>query len=401
MNVFPPGFESWSADRQDAYILLMAGTRKAEAEARKAEAEAEAQARKAEAEAEARKAEAEAEARKAEAEARKAEAEAVARKAEAEARKAEAEAEGRKAEIDVAARNVGFGVLPIKVTHWNSLVSHYIEVPRKHYSLDEFRLLVRLAFNDDITTDEFRLYLLPFDCEIDARILVDTTLRFNEFLDTILAANRRLPSMFVWNYENSSPAKLPDDHEVEKTGSDVSRSSACSLACREAYNSTCLCCGYNGKDKIHAAHIFDIGVYNQMSKKGRSFLRQLGLAYINELANLICLCVSCHQKFDNFRLGIDPTEKMWIVGVAERKENIEFGNRVHGKKIHFYAGGPPPESALVWKWRRFVEANNAWCCCFCDSIFPTASTTEQNFDDHKLNCKLKAMSILEAENSRG
>ena len=57
--------------------------------------------------------------------------------------------------------------------------------------------MVKLAFNDDITTDEFRLYLLPVDCEIDERILVNEE-RFSNFLHTILACSKsRLPSMFV------------------------------------------------------------------------------------------------------------------------------------------------------------------------------------------------------------
>jgi hypothetical protein len=59
-----------------------------------------------------------------------------ARKAEAEIRMVEAEV--RKAEISNVARSIGFEYLPIKVTHWNSLVSHYIQVPRKSYSFGEF-----------------------------------------------------------------------------------------------------------------------------------------------------------------------------------------------------------------------------------------------------------------------
>jgi hypothetical protein len=157
-----------------------------------------------------RKAEAEAEARKAEAEARKAEADAAARKAEADAAARIAEAEVQKAQLGSAARNVGFECLPIKVTHWNSLVSQYIQVPTHHYSFENFLILVRLAFNDDIKTDEFRLYLLPVDCEIDDRILVDAK-RFEEFLGSIKASKGQLPSMYVWNYDTSSPTKLTNN----------------------------------------------------------------------------------------------------------------------------------------------------------------------------------------------
>lgn len=330
----------------------------------------------------------------ADAEARKAEADAEVRKAEAEVRKAEAGF--RKAEIGAASLSVGFEYLPIKVTHWKSLVSHYIQVPRSacSFDFDEFKVLVRLIFNDDITTDEFRLYVLPVDCEIDQRILVDEKC-FREFVESITSSSKnRLPSMFVWNYENSSPAKLPGAHEAEVTGSQASRSSAQSTACRDAYDSKCLCCGSTGEITNHAAHIVDYGHYKKKGN-GRPFLKQTGLVYINELANLICLCPSCHIKFDNFRLGIDPTEKMWTVSTAERKEGPEFCTHVHGKKIVFYANGAPPEQALMWKWLRFVEKNKARYCCFCESVFPTASSTEQTFDDHKLACKLQAATIAD------
>ena len=113
-----------------------------------------------------------------------------------------------------------------------------------------------------------------------------------------------------------------------------------------------------------------------MGTGGRPFLRKLGLASINELANLICLCGSCHKKFDSFRLGIDPTEGMWTVNASERKDRPEFYDLVHGKKIHFYANGTPPKQTLVWKWLRFVEKNKARCCCLCERIFPTDSSTE-------------------------
>jgi hypothetical protein len=165
MSDFPPAFDTWSHERQERFYKYLEVKVKAEAEARKAEAEA----------------------RKAEA--RKAEAEAEARKAEAEARKAEAEAEVRKAELENESRSVGFECFPIKVMHWQRLVSHYVEVPKKHYSLAAFRYHVRLAFNDEINTDEFRLYLLPCDYnDVNQRILVDAA-RYEEFMASIVFIN--------------------------------------------------------------------------------------------------------------------------------------------------------------------------------------------------------------------
>ena len=314
-------------------------------------------------------------------------------------RTAEADAEARKAEfaiqmaqIRAMERSVGFENLPIKVTHWNSLESHYIQVPKKSPSFLEFQNMVKLLFNDDITTDDFRLYLLPVDGEIDKRILVDEA-RFGEFLGSILeCSKRRLPSMFVWNYESSSPTKLPGTLDAEETGSLTSRSTAQSMACRDAYKSKCLCCGDSDAPK-HAAHVFDFGVYRKMGKGRVEFLRGLDLIYINELANLICLCTTCHTKFDNFRLGIDPTERMWIVSAEEREDRPEFHRLVHGKRITFYANGTPTDKALKWKWLRFVDKNEAWHCCLCDGVFKKSSATEIDFDAHKLACKLKASSI--------
>ena len=132
-----------------------------------------------------------------------------------------------------------------------------------------------------------------------------------------------------------------------------------------------------------------------MGHDKKLFLGNLDLVYINELANLICLCDSCHKKFDSFRLGIDPTERMWTVNAAERKDMPDFYKLVHGKKIVFYVNGTPPEQVLMWKLLRFIEKNTARYCCFCESVFPTASSTEQTFDDHKLACKLEAARIAD------
>ena len=184
------------------------------------------------AEAEVRKAVADAEVRKAvaDAEARKAEAEAEARKAEA--RKAEAEV--RMAELDIESRSVGFECIPIKVTHWQTLVSHYVEVPRRHYSLAEFRFHVRRAFENEITSKEFRLYLLPCDFnDIEQRILVDAK-SYNDFMTSITSFSNCPPSLYVWNYDDASPAKLPDTVEKKRGASNASRSSSQSDMCRKA-----------------------------------------------------------------------------------------------------------------------------------------------------------------------
>ena len=374
MSDFPPAFDTWSCERQERFYKYLEV--KADAEARKAEADA--VARKAEADAVARKAEAEADAV-----ARKAEAEA--QKAEAEARKAEAEA--RKAEIENESRSVGFECFPVKVMHWQRLVSHYVEVPKKHYSLAAFRYHVRLAFNDEINTDEFRLYLLPCDYDdVNQRILVDEA-RYEEFMASIRSSRSRQPSLYVWNYDEASPAKLPGTLAKIGSTSDVSRSSGQSDLCRATYPN-CLCCGYSGDITIEAAHIFDIGIYNRLKKDERvDTLNSLGLAGINQLANLIGLCKSCHNKFDHFHLGIDPTEKRWIVSQKERRKKPDFHLLVHGKKVVFHDSAIPPEKTLAWKWDRFIKHNKAYFCCYCDGIFPVQKSTK--FQIHFLECQLE------------
>jgi hypothetical protein len=366
MSDFPPAFDTWSHERQERFYKYLEV---------KVKAEAEAEARKAEAEAEARKAEAEAEVRKAE--------------AEAEARKAEAEAEVRKAELENESRSVGFECFPIKVMHWQRLVSHYVEVPKKHYSLAAFRYHVRLAFNDEINTDEFRLYLLPCDYnDVNQRILVDAA-RYEEFMASIRSSSSRQPSLYVWNYDEASPAKLPGTLAKIGSTSDVSRSSGQSDLCRATYPN-CLCCGYSGDITIEAAHIFDIGIYNRLKKDERvDTLNALGLAGINQLANLIGLCKSCHTKFDHFHLGIDPTEKRWIVSQKERRKKPDFHLLVHGKKVVFHDSAIPPEKTLAWKWDRFIKHNKAYFCCYCDGIFPVQKSTKGKFQIHFLECQLE------------
>jgi 5-methylcytosine-specific restriction endonuclease McrA len=353
MSDFPPAFDTWSHERQERFYKYLEVKVKAEAEA---------------------------EVRKAEAEARKAE-------AEAEARKAEAEAEVRKAELENESRSVGFECFPIKVMHWQRLVSHYVEVPKKHYSLAAFRYHVRLAFNDEINTDEFRLYLLPCDYnDVNQRILVDAA-RYEEFMASIRSSSSRQPSLYVWNYDEASPAKLPGTLAKIGSTSDVSRSSGQSDLCRATYPN-CLCCGYSGDITIEAAHIFDIGIYNRLKKDERvDTLNALGLAGINQLANLIGLCKSCHNKFDHFHLGIDPTEKRWIVSQKERRKKPDFHLLVHGKKVVFHDSAIPPEKTLAWKWDRFIKHNKAYFCCYCDGIFPVQKSTK--FQIHFLECQLE------------
>ena len=345
MSDFPPAFDTWSHERQERFYKYLEVKVKAEAEARKAEAEA---------------------------------------------RKAEAEAEVRKAELENESRSVGFECFPIKVMHWQRLVSHYVEVPKKHYSLAAFRYHVRLAFNDEINTDEFRLYLLPCDYDdVNQRILVDAA-RYEEFMASIRSSRSRQPSLYVWNYDEASPAKLPGTLAKIGSTSDVSsRSSGQSDLCRATYPN-CLCCGYSGDITIEAAHIFDIGIYNRLKKDERvDTLNALGLAGINQLANLIGLCKSCHTKFDHFHLGIDPTEKRWIVSQKERRKKPDFHLLVHGKKVVFHDSAIPPEKTLAWKWDRFIKHNKAYFCCYCDGIFPVQKSTKGKFQIHFLECQLE------------
>ena len=127
-------------------------------------------------------------------------------------------------------------------------------------------------------------------------------------------------------------------------------------------------------------------------------LNAFGLLAINELANLIGLCQSCHTKFDNFRLGIHPTEKRWIVSEKERKKRPEFHKLVHSKKVGFHLNGIPSEKTLAWKWERFTQKNKTYFCCYCDCKFPLEHSTEGEFQFHLLDCRFKNVNFDETGN---
>ena len=119
----------------------------------------------------------------------------------------------------------------VRVTHWQRLVTRHISI-HEQSTYKDFRRQIKLTFSEEIddgrSPPAFRIYTLParFD-DVDKRELVDDESKFRVLRDMLLDDSVAHPVIYVWNYDNVSPAKLPDTAQegMSETGSAVSRNS--------------------------------------------------------------------------------------------------------------------------------------------------------------------------------
>ena len=88
-----------------------------------------------------------------------------------------------------------------------------------------------------------------------------------------------------------------------------------------------------------------------------------------------------------------------MVNESERKATPEY-TLVHGKKVNFHNRYISPYEALLWKWSRFLTKNKSRYCCFCEFIFPKASS-EQECREHIITCKLENIAIADICSGEG
>jgi hypothetical protein len=89
----------------------------------------------------------------------------------------------------------------VGVTHWDSLEKQQVALGN---DLNEFLVLVRLAFSDSLT-GQFRMYTLPqgFD-DINQRRRIDTDEAYLETLHALLNVGCKLPLIYIWNVPSGS-----------------------------------------------------------------------------------------------------------------------------------------------------------------------------------------------------
>ena len=293
----------------------------------------------------------------------------------------------------------------VRVTHWQSLDKKDI-VFTERSTYKEFCIRVKLKFSEEIdgggrNPPAFRIYTFPAGFnDVAQRQLVDDETKFEALRDTIMNASASHPLIYVWNYDNVSPVKMPTVAQAKSdTGSVVSRDSTASKNCKTRDSNSCLCCGYVGSDGfgMRACHIYEIGDHSKTEQTTRvEKLERLRLVSINDLGNLITLCEKCHPAFDSHKLGIHPTEHTWIVTNALRKvvntapSGVRFV-KIHGTKVPFATRFIPPTEVLEERMSHFLGENsgNHYChlCVYVD-------INKSKFDKHVGGCALKNASAL-------
>ena len=102
----------------------------------------------------------------------------------------------------------------VRVTHWQRSVIKNITFNERS-TLKEFRRRVKLKFAEEIDDERsppnFRIYTLPAGYKnVDQRQWVDDDTKFETLRDILLDASVSQPLIYVWNYDDASPAKMPD-----------------------------------------------------------------------------------------------------------------------------------------------------------------------------------------------
>jgi len=281
--------------------------------------------------------------------------------------------------------------------------------------LNEFCIRVKLNFSEEIDGDgrnppSFRIYILRAGYkDVDDRWLVDDDTKFEELRDILMDPSAPHPLIYVWNYDNVSPAKMPDVAQAKSdTASAVTRTSGGSRDsnsaryCKSRDGNRCLCCGFVGREGfgVEACHLYEVAAHNRIKEEERqNKLQLLELVWIHELANMITLCQKCHTKFDSHKLGIHPTEHTWIVTNEARKDGATAPSGVrfidiHAKKITFAATRfIPPTAVLVERMSHFLSKNspNRYC-----HICLYVCTSENEFAVHVARCRATALPKVDA-----
>jgi hypothetical protein len=125
------------------------------------------------------------------------------------------------------------------------------------------------------------------------------------------------PELYIWNYEDESPKKLPNAKKDRDCDSVVSRYSNQSKICKEKDGYICLCCGFFGPEGLamKCCHLYEIKAHEALTTvaERKDKLKSLKLVDINELRNLVTMCEKCHTRFDSHQIGIHPVDRRWII----------------------------------------------------------------------------------------
>jgi HNH endonuclease len=314
----------------------------------------------------------------------------------------------------------------VHVTHWQRLVTKNVTF-NERTSYKEFCIRIKLKFSEEIDDRRkppaFRIYTLSAGSDnVEHRQLVDDDTKFEKLRDILMDPSAPHPVIYVWNYDDASPSKMPDVAQAKSdtgsaksdtasaksdtgsaksdtasaksdTASAVSRDPTASKFCKTRDDYTCLCCRYVGSAGfgLKACHLYEIGAHSRIRDEEQrlKILKRLRLVTINDHCNFITLCEKCHPKFDSHRLGIHPTDHTWIVTneVREDGTTAPSGARfvdIHAKKVLFAETRfIPPTAVLDERMSHFLSKNspNRYC-----HICPYVCTSGYELDEHVRVC---------------
>jgi len=290
----------------------------------------------------------------------------------------------------------------LPVYHWDKCVRKYISLDRAVTGGDDMDFSVFLlnkvleSFEEEIGKSSFRLYSMPFDYDnVEQRNHLKTSDEVCAFIDVYFSAiqdGNHPPSLFVFNYEDSSPKKLPaknmdrtsSESEVSKSSKSSNESRFASDMCRQRDMNTCVFCHHIDHAVKDTCHLYELKTYEQLAPEAKiDKLLELSIDNINSVSNMLSLCDRCHQNFDTkYLLGIHPEELTLIVSTDIRgSSNVTQGGihyiDLHGKKIEFNNESRrlyPPLVLLKYRFTLFeskLELGTAgrYYCPHCPMLF--------------------------------
>jgi hypothetical protein len=240
------------------------------------------------------------------------------------------------------------------------------------------------SFSEEITTKIFRVYKLPHKLSsIEEKVLIDSEADFQACVELFKNPDEFPPELYIWNYEDESPNKLPNAKKDRHCASVVSIDSNQSKICKEKDGYICLCCGFFGPEGLtmKCCHLYEIKAHEALRK-----LKSLKLVDINELRNLVTMCEKCHTRFDSHQIaiGIHPVDRRWIITDTLRgidAPSITPYKDIHGRAVVFTIDTyEPPLEVLEDRFVHFLEKNKHKTakktfhyCHFCLESFSGAS----------------------------
>ena len=107
----------------------------------------------------------------------------------------------------------------VRVTHWQRLVTKSVTF-NERTTFDEFCIRVKLEFSEEIdearNNPTFRIYTLPAKFnDVGQRQRVEDDAKFEELRDQLMNYSVSHPLIYVWNYDEASPVKLPNAEQAE------------------------------------------------------------------------------------------------------------------------------------------------------------------------------------------